>query len=175
MKGFSASTFVSFLKHAPSAPCWWFTESRVPLLSQFFKILQMSTLSHTTIPFTLKVSIMWLLALLCCVFLCYPPLALWKQAWNHQRSFSLASSCHVMSADIWCGLGDVCIAQEAVTTLLYIFSCSSPAVKALGLHSACHSHCWGHNQITSLGLLSQLNTHLKNVVTYTSQRISEIK
>lgn len=94
-------------------------------------------------------------------------------------AFSLASSCHVMCADTWRGLGDVCIAQEAVTTLLFIFCCSSPAlchaVKALGLHSACHSYCWGHSQITSLRLLSQLNIHLKNVVTYTSQRSSEIK
>lgn len=172
MKGFSAFTSISFLKHAPPAPCWWFTERSLSSLSQTFKILQISTLSHTTIPFPY-------IAVLCCVFMCSLPFALWKQPWNYQRSFSLASSCHVMSADTWCGVGDVCIAQEAVTTLLSIFSCSSPAVchtvTALGLHSACHSYCWGHNQITGLRLLHQLNIHLKNVVTYTTQRSSEIK
>lgn len=40
--------FVSFLKHAPPAPCWWFTERSLSSLSQTFKILQISTLSHTT-------------------------------------------------------------------------------------------------------------------------------
>lgn len=120
-----------------------------------------------------------LLAVLCCVFMCCLRFALRKQPWNHQRSFSLASRCHVVSANTWHRQGDVCIAREAVTTLPSVLSCSSPAechtVEVLGLPPACHSYCWGHNRITSLRLLSQLNIHLKNVMTYTSQRRTEIK
>lgn len=46
-----------------------------------------------------------LLAVLCCVFMCCPRFALRKQPWNHQRSFSLASRCHVVSANTcpWTG------------------------------------------------------------------------
>lgn len=157
-KGFSALCFVSFFKHTPPVPSKWAPGRSLPPLLQAFKMLRISTLSHTTISFHQSVYAPWLFSVvLCHVAICYLLFALWKRPWNQLRSFSLASSAHVMSAN---RQGDEYTGKEAVVTLPFVSS-SSPAVchimEALVLHSACYSYCGRHNWITASRVILKMS------------------
>lgn len=99
-----------------------------------------------------------------------------ETALKSPEEFSLASSCHVVSAGVWCGLGDVCTAQEAVTTLLFTLPCSSPAVwKHWGCTQPATVTAEGTTKLPVWNCSVNWTFILKNVVTHTSQRSSEIK
>lgn len=82
-----------------------FLKQSLPPLLQTCKMLQISTLPHTTVYFTLNVFgtlhyFNWSTSH--ATFVCCLLFAICKQPWNHPKSFSLASSSHVRSANIWC-------------------------------------------------------------------------